>query len=124
MKCGKCGNSHDSADDVRACYGLPHRGSGGSATVTSHSKANGTETPARPDSAAPSSRGKRVKKAKKLPKAASATVGPTTGNHHAPGTVTPYGTGLVHAPGSVEFDSREECEWCGHKVASGEMHDC
>jgi|GEM_PF-5970516 len=107
MKCGNCGRSHNSVDEVRSCHGLaPGRsGSPGGAGSGSRKKTSGNGST-------------------KLSKAASATIGPSSGNHSAPGTVTSYGTGLVHAAGAVEFDSREECEWCGAKIASGQMHDC
>lgn len=107
MKCGNCGRSHNSVDEVRSCHGLLPGRSGRPGGAGSRSK----KTPSRYG-------------ATKLPEAASTAIGSSSGNHSAPGTVTSYGTGLVHAAGAVEFYSREECEWCGHKIASGAVHDC
>ena len=99
VKCGKCQEFHQSSAEVRECYGVAPR---------------------------PRDEEPRIKLApgRKLPAAASTSSGVSGGGNFTPGSVTPYGTGTVRAAGTAEADTREPCEHCGTKVASGQAHDC
>ena len=99
VKCGKCKELHDTVAEVReCCLAKPH---------PKVKKPIIRSTPG-----------------KKLPAAASDSSGVSGGSNFTPGSVTPYGTGTVRAAGTAEADTRELCEHCGAKVASGQAHDC
>jgi hypothetical protein len=99
VKCGNCKELHDTVAEVRECHGVAPR------LRDEESKI-------------------KLNPGKKLPVAASDSSGVSGGSNFTPGSVTRYGTGTIRAAGAAEVDTREPCEWCGLKVASGQAHDC
>ena len=142
VKCGKCQEFHESSAEVRECYGVAPRLrdeepgiklSPGRKLPAAASDANGVSgggnfTPGSVTPSGPRPRAKeprlRLTPGRKLPAAASDSSGVSGGGNFTPGSVTPYGTGTVRATGTAEADTRESCEHCGAKVASGQAHDC